>query len=179
MRDEMRDERADEEVGWLIKEGLTRAVEAESERLDRIERNVIETLRSRPERRSIFAWLRLPALPAMRPAWALAAACLIFLIGFLSGIIFQNGSPQTPGQGVLFVVAFPEAQEVQLAGDFTKWEPIALKRDDRGMWSIKMDLAPGRHEYVFIVNGERMVTDPRAHEYVKSYNHINSVIFVS
>lgn len=183
MREEMRDEIRDEEVAMFVKDGLSRAVQAEQQRLDRIETNVLEALRKRSQRRSILDWLRLPSLPAMRPAYVLAAAMALFLIGFFSGVIVQNTGTlafnPSSGQGVLFVVAFPEAKEVALAGDFTQWESVALNRDDRGMWAIQMKLTPGRHEYVFIVDGERMVIDPRAHEYVKSYDHINSVIFVS
>ncbi|MBI1729691.1 hypothetical protein HY229_01320 [Candidatus Acetothermia bacterium] len=185
MRNEMRDEIFDEEVAKFIKDGISRAVEIDGARLDRIEKNVLEHLQKRTQRKGIFSWLRLPALPtlpSMRPAWALAAAIAIFLIGFLSGVVVQNTGTlafNTSGQGVLFVMAYPEAKEVQLAGDFTKWDPVSLTRDSRGMWSTKLDLAPGRHEYVFIVDGMRMVVDPRAQEYVKSYDHLNSVIFVS
>jgi 1,4-alpha-glucan branching enzyme len=50
----------------------------------------------------------------------------------------------------------PDATSVLLVGDFTHWEqnPIPLNKDKRGTWTASVQLAPGKHTYRFIVNGE-------------------------
>lgn len=181
MREEMHEEIQDQEVEWFVKDGLSRAVEADQARLDRIESNVMEALRNRPapERRSFLGWLRMPSLPSIRPAMGFGMAAASFAIGFVLAFLLLSANGPTGSGDVLFVMAYPEAEEVALAGSFTAWEPVELKRGSGGTWFIEMKLDPGRHEYVFIVDGDRKVIDPRADEYVKSYEHTNSVIFVS
>jgi len=50
----------------------------------------------------------------------------------------------------------PDAQNVYLAGTFNDWDPtlIPLKKQKTGIWTTSLDLAPGRYEYKFIVDGE-------------------------
>jgi hypothetical protein len=179
MREEMNEEIQDQEVEWFIKDGISRAVEADHGRLDRIESNVMEALRNRPQpqRRGLFSWLRMPSLPTLRPAMGFGMAAASFVFGFFVAFLIANSNGPS-GTDTLFVMAYPEATEVALAGDFTKWEAVELKRGSGGTWFIEMKLEPGRHEYVFIVDGDRKVIDPRADEYVKSYEYTNSVIFI-
>ena len=57
----------------------------------------------------------------------------------------------------------PEAERVSLIGDFNNWEPNAtpMIRQPDGRWMASMELSHGYHQYVFLVNGKR-VLDPRA-----------------
>jgi len=57
---------------------------------------------------------------------------------------------------VIFSIMAPEAQCVQLAGDFNSWDPDAhhLERTTDEKWEIKLNLTPGRHEYKFVVDGK-------------------------
>jgi 1,4-alpha-glucan branching enzyme len=50
----------------------------------------------------------------------------------------------------------PDAQRVLLAGDFTEWQKgaIPMKAGGNGLWSATVNLAPGTHSYLFIVDGE-------------------------
>lgn len=67
---------------------------------------------------------------------------------------------------VRFQVALPQARQVRLAGDFTQWQPrVPLKRNSDGTWAAEIRLPPGDHEYIFVVDGERWISDPRAHRY--------------
>jgi 1,4-alpha-glucan branching enzyme len=45
---------------------------------------------------------------------------------------------------------------VQLVGDFTHWQqrPINLQKGADGIWHATVELAPGRHHYRFMVDGE-------------------------
>ena len=50
----------------------------------------------------------------------------------------------------------PEATSVMLVGDFTEWQQNALVMDKEpdGVWSINLKLPPGKHSYLFIVDGK-------------------------
>lgn len=54
-----------------------------------------------------------------------------------------------------FTLQAPGAAAVLLAGSFTDWEQhsIPLRRDSNGTWTIAVRLQPGKHEYLFIVDG--------------------------
>lgn len=62
-------------------------------------------------------------------------------------------APQTVK--VTFVLLEPDAKEVALSGEFNGWSPDAtpMKRQDDGHWETTVALAPGRHEYKFVVDG--------------------------
>ena len=61
-----------------------------------------------------------------------------------------NASRKTP-----FTCQSPEARDVFLAGTFNDWDPngIVMERQDDGTWRTELELAPGRYEYKFIVDG--------------------------
>lgn len=66
---------------------------------------------------------------------------------------------------VEFVLMAPEASQVMLVGDFNGWNPGAtpLRASQRGgIWSVTVPLTPGRHQYVFLVDGKQWLPDPRA-----------------
>jgi hypothetical protein len=66
---------------------------------------------------------------------------------------------------VEFVLAAPGASQVMLVGDFNGWSPGATPlraSERRGIWSVTVPLAPGRHEYAFLVDGKHWLPDPRA-----------------
>jgi 1,4-alpha-glucan branching enzyme len=55
-----------------------------------------------------------------------------------------------------FRFAAPEAMSVMLVGDFTHWQKrgIPMHKDGSGTWTANVNLAPGKHSYRFIVDGE-------------------------
>lgn len=59
----------------------------------------------------------------------------------------------------------PEAGEVCLAGSFNSWDPSSrpLKRDQKGVWTATLMLAPGVYEYRLVVDGQ-WCDDPNAAE---------------
>ena len=62
----------------------------------------------------------------------------------------------SPKQKVIFSFSAPEAQTVQVAGDFTGWQqaPLTLKKDKSGTWKKTVSLAPGRYAYRLLVDGQ-------------------------
>ncbi|MBW2262139.1 MAG: glycogen-binding domain-containing protein, partial [Deltaproteobacteria bacterium] len=51
----------------------------------------------------------------------------------------------------------PEASSVSLAGSFNGWQtpgPVFEGPDEDGMWILELDLPAGRHELVYVIDGE-------------------------
>jgi 1,4-alpha-glucan branching enzyme len=55
----------------------------------------------------------------------------------------------------------PQAQSVELAGDFNHWRPYPMARRDDGWWFLQVMLCTGHHQYRFLVDGHP-VLDHRA-----------------
>jgi 1,4-alpha-glucan branching enzyme len=69
------------------------------------------------------------------------------------------------------------AASVALAGDFNRWEPLALIKQPSGVWRAETVLPPGRYQYKFIVDGRRWVDDPsNGLKQEDSYGGSNSVL---
>ncbi len=82
---------------------------------------------------------------------------------------------------VCFAYEAPTAGHVALAGDFTSWElnPKPMKKGKDGWWKLCVNLAPGRYEYKFVVDGH-WLPDPAAVETAPDpYGGVNSVRVVT
>ena len=80
-----------------------------------------------------------------------------------------------------FTICAPAAASVALAGDFTSWElnPKPMKKAKQGIWSVSLNLEPGRYEYKFIVDGQWQ-EDPSAQEKAPNdYGGFNSVRIIA
>lgn len=81
---------------------------------------------------------------------------------------------------VRFVFTDAVAQQVSVAGDFNGWSRTAtpLEPAGPGRWVVEIPLAAGRHEYAFIVDGERWVADPFALTQRDEFGQESSVVRV-
>jgi 1,4-alpha-glucan branching enzyme len=80
-----------------------------------------------------------------------------------------------------FKLHAPDAKEVFLAGDFNDWNPAEyrLRRYKDGIYKKKLQLKPGRYQYLFRVDGEWR-TDPEHPERISNpFGSENSVITIS
>lgn len=71
------------------------------------------------------------------------------------------------------------AHKVYLAGDFNEWKPDDLEMqgpDQAGFYTRKIDLAPGKHEYKYVIDGKIWKYDPGVREQEGFYH--NSVVVV-
>ena len=61
---------------------------------------------------------------------------------------------------VPFAFAAPAARQVALAGDFNQWdsEALPMRKGADGVWHLNVPLKPGRHEYRFVVDGDRITS---------------------
>ena len=80
-----------------------------------------------------------------------------------------------------FVYADPAAKSVALIGDFNRWDPSAtpLTRSSGGTWGRTLRLTAGRHEYAYLVDGKRWVTDRVARESHDAFDVASSVLTAS
>lgn len=75
----------------------------------------------------------------------------------------------------------PDAKTVCVAGSFNEWKPekTPLVSLGNGRWVGDLTVKPGRHEYLFVVDGQ-WVPDPNARESVANpFGGKNSVLIVS
>lgn len=75
----------------------------------------------------------------------------------------------------------PGARHVFVAGSFNDWKPERnpLLQTSTGRWVGNLAVKPGRHEYLFVVDGQ-WLPDPNAKETVKNpFGGLNSVLTVS
>lgn len=65
-------------------------------------------------------------------------------------------APPGLSQNTVLACYSDTAMAVFLAGSFNAWSPTAapMEKARDGQWSASLPLAPGRHEYKFVVDGE-------------------------
>jgi 1,4-alpha-glucan branching enzyme len=71
-----------------------------------------------------------------------------------------------------------QVQKVHLAGDFTGWKPVAMKKRRDGSYAAEVSLSKGIYQYKFVVDG-RWLTDPdHSHVAPNSLGTFNSIVQV-
>ena len=90
--------------------------------------------------------------------------------------------PQQTKKGVIFSYYDPVAQNVQLVGDFSNWEPVddsMVQEKGNNLWKGIFPLDPGKYQYKFVVDGEWRI-DPCNPDVVTSNQGTNnSLVIVS
>lgn len=64
-----------------------------------------------------------------------------------------------------FKLLAPAARTVSIVGSFNGWQrdrDMLSGPDGEGWWSITLPLPPGRHAYIFLLDGSEWLVDPRA-----------------
>ncbi|MCZ2078643.1 MAG: glycogen-binding domain-containing protein [Bryobacterales bacterium] len=63
--------------------------------------------------------------------------------------------PSSELKPTAFTCQAADAKAVFLAGTFNNWDPanIPMRQISEGEWTAELELAPGRYEYKFIVDG--------------------------
>ena len=132
-----------------------------------------------------WSWWATPRPMRLSPlhgALALAAVVALLLLAL--------PSPQAPGPrpstetrvATRFVYLAPGASQVAVTGEFASWDPagIPMRRSADGSWVAEIELPPGLHHYVFVVDGERWAPDPNASSQVDDgFGLKNSVLLVT
>lgn len=120
----------------------------------------------------------------LRPVTAIAAALVCVVLGATIAVVLLGPNRRSSSADVLanltstmplpgehggqstvrFVFVAPYASRVSLVGDFNRWNPTAMpmrRSSDGRAWLLDVPLAPGRHVYSFIVDGD-LAPDPAA-----------------
>lgn len=86
-------------------------------------------------------------------AGGLAAAAVIFFL-----ILPPAEKLFTPHR---FVIYKPDVSFVEVAGSFTEWRTLPMKRvGDSGYWEVTLNLPEGEHRFSYILEGNRRLSDP-------------------
>ena len=89
--------------------------------------------------------------------------------------------PATSQPNISLELVKPGAKQVAVAGSFNDWKPerTPLVQIGNGRWVGDLNVKPGRHEYLFVVDGQ-WLPDPNARENVQNpFGGKNSVLIVS
>lgn len=138
-------------------------------------------MKNEQQKAGVILSLFKPKKVAIRPVYAMAA---ILLLSFGFGYMVLNESEQampvsayemdTSAQlvsetesvvWIRFVYLDEDAESIEVAGDFSNWDPVPLSREyvgDKHVWTGLIPVARGEHRYMFVKNGEEWVTDPLA-----------------
>lgn len=132
---------------------------------------VMQRIRGARPRAGVLGWMIAPR--PLRPAAVIgAAAAAIFLAVALTRTLERPGPRRDTGLAqavyVQFVLKAPGAKSVAVAGDFSAWAANLLLEDadGDGIWTGVFPLPPGLHKYMFLLDGQRWLTDPFAAAYV-------------
>jgi hypothetical protein len=116
------------------------------------------------------------------PALTGAAAMLVIMIGLnhlRPGRVESEGSQLV---SVHFELHAPGADQVELLGTFNNWKAgdiVLAGPDASGHWTATVGLPEGRHEYIFLVDGERWIADPAATTLrPDGFGNVNAIIQV-
>lgn len=141
--------------------------------------------RRRPTWRRAAEWAVRPRSIRVSPLAGLAAAAALALLIVWPSSGARVVAPDVARGGTIIYVQFmveaPGARSVSLAGDFTGWAPQVSLEDpeDDGVWTGRVALQPGVHEYMFVVDGTRWITDPRAQRYAEDgFGNRNAVLVI-
>lgn len=80
-----------------------------------------------------------------------------FPLGSRPAPVYDFGERTDDGRRMVeFRLRRPDAEEVQVAGDFSDWEPVPMERTD-GTWTARVPVATGIYHFGFRVDGEWVV----------------------
>lgn len=108
--------------------------------------------------------------PLQRYAVAGGAVAAV-IIGLLMGW-FLSPSVNKEGRTVIFEIPASNAENVELAGDFSGFEPLEMEdKNSDGTWTLRLKLEEGKYEYYYLVNGEKKSARyPLADEIVRDWD---------
>ena len=108
-----------------------------------------------------------------------AAGCIDTSDDFFDRPTEKVPPSRRPAREVVFELRSDDAHEASVAGDFTQWEkdPIKMRRSGNGVWQASAVLAPGRHLYRFLVDGQ-WKDDPHAEHCRNAQGAFDNVVVV-
>lgn len=137
----------------------------------------------------VWLWLKQPMTFRISPAIAflILISCLLpgaYLVNQFQGEVSSVSQVDAKSEGipVIFYYKGLHARSVAMIGSFNHWNPKGYElswQPDLNRWVLKLRLNPGKYEYVFLVDGERVYPDPDADLIQKDeFGSQNSILFI-
>ena len=138
--------------------------------------------------RRVWLWSQAPRSITFTPVrWVPAIATL--LIAIVLGVVFLSDqrAPESPVSRqnllpIVFNLPGAEARSVSVIGTFNQWNPKGYEMqwdNERKAWSLVVWLPEGRHEYNFLIDGNRVLPDPDSLlKQDDGFGHQNSVLIL-
>ncbi len=175
----------EDELGRLI--GEVPYAEPDHDLVDRI-MSPLQPIKSNLGRRFLF-WFTEPLTIKISPVFATSLVVLVLLFGGYSIYHFQSnsvlkatGTNKVKRVPVVFHFKGEDVKSVAVMGSFNRWDPRKHElvwNPEVGEWALQIYLEPGKHDYVFLLNGEEVSVDPDADLIEEDdFGKRNSVVFV-
>jgi 1,4-alpha-glucan branching enzyme len=106
---------------------------------------------------------------------------LLAILSSISACAPKSLAPEISSTSVRFFIRAPAATSIAIAGTFNRWDAerdLLAGPDGKGIWSIRLKLPPGRHEYRYVINGTDWIPDPTAMTVDDGLGGRNSVITI-
>ncbi|MFC1825623.1 glycogen-binding domain-containing protein [Thermodesulfobacteriota bacterium] len=149
----------------------------------------------RPKRLSLLrrAWLKMQSPFSVTPFKIISVGASIVIILFFAGLFLRDsmdkkvswvapGSQQGSFKTVIFTLDLPHASRVEVIGSFNRWTPGVFNMhwdEHQKVWSLALQLEGGKHEYAFLVDGKRVLQDPKALLHQEDgFGNKNSVLII-
>jgi hypothetical protein len=122
--------------------------------------------------RRMYLWAQTPKTIRLTPLKLAPVTAVLIIAILLSSLLFlrQKEAPDLQSSAgnsipVVFRLDLSGAQSVSVIGTFNAWKPQGYEMQpdrDSKRWTLAVSLPEGRYEYVFLVDGQKMILDPEA-----------------
>ena len=139
--------------------------------------------------RRLLRWARTPRSLTVVPLRLVPAAAALAVMAMMAfhwlppdrsrSLVAPDTVKHMP---VALTLQLSGAHSVAVIGNFNEWHPTGFEmhRNDQSQpWSIQLQLPPGRYEYSFLVDGQKIIADPQAPFYQDDgFGNQNGVLIV-
>lgn len=85
--------------------------------------------------------------------------------------------PDDTPKAVRLAITAPEAERVEVVGEFTDWAPLLLERVDDA-WILELHLKPGVYEYSYLIDGRSQVPPEAEQTRDDGFGSQNGLLYV-
>ncbi|MFZ0614723.1 MAG: glycogen-binding domain-containing protein [Desulfobacterales bacterium] len=83
------------------------------------------------------------------------------LVALLLLLVYSKPPQESAKVAYRFVIYQPAANQVEIAGSFSGWKSIPLKRvGTQGYWETTQEVPPGEYRLCYIIEGAKRIPDP-------------------